>query len=65
MSETHDLSTTGLRKLPEGTTVKISRAPHVRFVKQADRRWHEVPRMGITPRTVTSAELMLLGVTTI
>lgn len=61
MSHTN-LSTTALRKLGEGTTVHVCRAPFVRFVKGEDRKWHEVPRMGIEPRVLSTAEVFLLGV---
>lgn len=56
------LSQTALRKLPSNTVVKLSRAPYVRFKRGEDKQWHEVPRLGITPRTLTTAEIFVLGV---
>lgn len=55
------LSVTALRKLAAGTTVHLCKAPFVRFIKGEDRKWHEVPRMGVEPRTLTTAEVFLLG----
>lgn len=56
------LSQTALRKLPTDSTVKVVSAPFVRFRRGEDRQWHEVPRHGVTPRVLPTAELFLLGV---
>lgn len=56
------MTLTSLRKLPVGSTVCLSAAPHVRFVRGEDKQWHEVPRFGIAPRVITTASLFLLGV---
>ena len=56
------LTQTGVRKLPVGTTVALVSAPHVRFKRVESLLWDEVPRMGVVPRTKSSAELFLLGV---
>lgn len=56
------LTSTALRKLPAGSTVRLHNATFVHFRRGEDKRWYEVPRHGIEPRTLTTAELFLLGV---
>jgi hypothetical protein len=57
------LSSTALRKSAAGTQVYLTAAPHVRFKREQDGTWREVPRMGIREtRIKNSSQLFLLGV---